>query len=417
MEKKYKKYTVDELLQDDYFISSILHPTQESREFWDFLIQSGNLSAQDFEEAAFFIEVVHSPKEKLLRKEKEALWSKIEIENKSSLKKKIRTLYAACFSAVACVFILLGVSLYFFYESNRQGDNMIDMIAAFKKEKNVQPGSDICLVLSDNKQMRFEEDNTDVKYDDKGQIKVNSQTVMEGKKDKKAVGDKKEKEATVTYNQLIVPKGKHSTLLLSDGTKLWVNAGSHVIFPVSFKGDKREIYVDGEVFLDVTRNEGNPFVVKTDRMAVEVLGTSFNVKSYGHEETDDVVLVTGSVHVRTEAGRKAELIPNQRFRCTSAGDVDIQTVDVYDYISWKDGLLQYKKERLSVILQRLSDYYGKPIQWEPELERLTCSGKLDLKDDMEKVLNGLTKMIPVKFVKQDDCYYFSVTPLNSKPME
>ena len=71
MEKKYKKYTVDELLQDDYFISSILHPTQESREFWDFLIQSGNLSAQDFEEAAFFIEVVHSPKEKLLRKEKE----------------------------------------------------------------------------------------------------------------------------------------------------------------------------------------------------------------------------------------------------------------------------------------------------------------------------------------------------------
>ena len=70
MEKKYKEYTVDELLQDDYFISSILHPTQESREFWDFLIQSGNLSAQDFEEAAFFIEVVNSRKEKLLRKEK-----------------------------------------------------------------------------------------------------------------------------------------------------------------------------------------------------------------------------------------------------------------------------------------------------------------------------------------------------------
>ncbi|UVQ45316.1 FecR domain-containing protein [Parabacteroides faecis] len=273
-------------------------------------------------------------------------------------------------------------------------------------------------MLSKDKQVTFEEDNTDVKYDDKGEIKVNSQTVMEGgDKDKKAGGDKEEKEATVTYNQLIVPKGKHSTLLLSDGTKLWVNAGSHVIFPVSFKGNKREIYVDGEVFLDVTRNEDNPFVVKTDRMAVEVLGTSFNIKSYGHEDTDDVVLVTGSVHVRTETGRKAELIPNQRFRCTSIGDVDIQTVDVYDYISWKDGLLQYKKERLSVILQRLSDYYGKPIRWEPELERLTCSGKLDLKDDMEKVLNGLTRMIPVKFVKQDDCYYFSVTPLNSKPME
>ena len=71
MQKKYKEYTVDELLQDDYFISSVLHPTQESREFWDFLIQSGNLSAQDFEEAVFFIEVVNSRKKNsFVKKEK-----------------------------------------------------------------------------------------------------------------------------------------------------------------------------------------------------------------------------------------------------------------------------------------------------------------------------------------------------------
>lgn len=176
-----------------YHLSCILH--RRAASFGIFWYQSGNLSAQDFEEAAFFIEVVNSRKEKLLRKEKEALWSKIEIENKSSLKKKIRTLYAACFSAVACVFILLGVSFYFFYESNQQEIIWLIWLPLFKKEKNVQPGSEICLVLSDNKQMRFEEDNTDVKYDDKGEIKVNSQTVMEGNKDKKAVDNKEEKEA------------------------------------------------------------------------------------------------------------------------------------------------------------------------------------------------------------------------------
>ena len=107
MEKKYKKYTVDELLQDDYFISSILHPTQESREFWDFLIQSGNLSAQDFEEAAFFIEVVHSPKEKLLRKEKEALWSKIEIEKNTDALCRLLLGRGMCIYFVGCIALFL----------------------------------------------------------------------------------------------------------------------------------------------------------------------------------------------------------------------------------------------------------------------------------------------------------------------
>lgn len=410
MERKYNKYTIDELLQDDYFISSVLHPSQESREFWEFQVESGNVSADDFEKASLFIKAVQSRKEKLFRKEKEILWSKIEIENKNTLKKKIRALYVVSMSAAAGIVLLLGASAYLYY-GNKPEKKSIDTFAELKRHSNLPPGSDICLVLSKDKEVTFKENNTDVKYDNKGEIKVNSQTVTAEEKEKTDVKDKKEEEiAAVTYNQLIVPKGKHSTLLLSDGTKLWINAGSHVIFPVSFKEDKREIYVDGEVFLDVARNEDCPFIVKTERMEVKVLGTSFNVRSYSSQDADDIVLVTGSVHVQTESGRNAELIPNQRFLCTSTGDANIQTVDIYDYISWKDGLLQYKRERFSVILQRLSDYYGKPIQWDPELDNLTCSGKLDLKDDMEKVLNGLTKMIPVKLIKQGEIYYFSMNP-------
>lgn len=413
MEKKYNKYTIEELLQDDYFISSVLHPSQESQEFWEYLIQSGNISIEEFENASLFVKMVQSRKDKLFRKEKETLWSKIEIENKNVLKKKIHRLYIASMSAAACIVLLLGTSVYFYYD-NKAEKKSIDTFAELKNKSVLNSGTDICLVLSEDEHMTFEENNADVKYDHTGEVMVNSQTVTTGGKGKNVAKEEKKEKATektvIAYNQLIVPKGKHSTLLLSDGTKLWINAGSHVIFPVAFEGDKREIYVDGEVFLDVTRNEACPFVVKTDRMQVQVLGTSFNVKSYGEQGADDIVLVTGSVHVQTENGEKAELIPNQRFSCTSEGKAVIQTVDVYDYICWKDGLLQYKKERFSAILQRLSDYYGKSIQWDPELEGLTCSGKLDLKDDMEKVLNGLTKMIPVKFTKQSDSYFFSMNP-------
>lgn len=410
MKNKYRKYTIAELLQDDYFISSVLHPSQESREFWEYLIQSGNISRDELEEAAFFVKSVQARKEKLHHKEKEALWNKIEIGNKKSLKEKVHTLYVISISVAACLILLLSISIYLYY-NNKPEKNKFDTFALLKN-KFSNSESDICLIISDNKHITFKDNNTDVKYNEKGEIKVNSQTITKDEKEKRLVSnEKKEVKNTVApYNQLIVPKGKHSTLLLSDGTKLWINAGSHVIFPVTFEANKREIYVNGEVYLDVARNEACPFIVKTGRMEVKVLGTSFNVKSYENHEVDDIVLVTGSVHVETISGKKAALSPNQHFSCTSTGIAKVQTVDVYNYISWKDGLLQYKAEKLSVILQRLSDYYGKSIYWDPEMDELTCSGKLDLKDDMEKVLIGLTKIIPVKFTKQNESYYFSMNP-------
>ncbi len=83
-----------------------------------------------------------------------------------------------------------------------------------------------------------------------------------------------------SFNQLIVPNGKRSTLALEDGTKMWINAGSRVIYPNKFKKNKREIYVDGEVYMEVARDEERPFVVKTNMLDVQVLGTSFNVMAY-----------------------------------------------------------------------------------------------------------------------------------------
>lgn len=408
MEKKTFKYTIDELLLDDYFISSVLHPTPESQEFWKDLIKAGNVSADDFEKAVLFTKAVQSDKDKLFRREKELLWEKIEIGNKAILTNKIRTLYIACISVAACALILLGISGYLYY-GNKQ-DTLYDPLAQLKND-TIKTESDIRLILSDHKQMTFEENNAEVKYSDKGEVKVNSRTVVK-EKTGNAVAEKKEetekKKTAPQYNQLIVPKGKHSTLLLSDGTKLWINAGSRVIFPVTFEENKREIHVDGEIYLEVARNENSPFIVKTGRMQVNVLGTSFNIKSYGYENADDVVLVTGSVLVKTMKGQEAELSPNQRLTCTNEGYTNIETVDVYDYICWKDGLLRYRSESLSTILERLSAYYGKEIRWEPDVAKLKCSGKLDLKEDMEKVLNGLTRIIPVKFTKQNECYYFII---------
>ena len=133
------------------------------------------------------------------------------------------------------------------------------------------------------------------------------------------------------------------------------------------------------------------------------------MKSYDTEdENNDIVLVTGSVHVRTTSGGETALKPNQRFSYAADGTATVEEVDVYDYICWKDGLMRFKSEKLSNILKRLSDYYGKEIRWSKEIEDLKCSGKLDLKEDIEKVLTGLTKMIPVVYSKKGESYYFSM---------
>ena len=405
----YKKYTIEELLLDDYFISSTLHPTQDSKEYWDYLLQNGYVQTDDFERATLFVHAVQSPKEKMFRKEKELLWERSEIENKKILANKIRRLHRVSLLAAACIAILLGVTItpYFYREKDKTSINPMALL----EQKTIEPvGEDICLILSDSEKMNFKEKSADVRYNKKGEVKVNSQTLS---KEEHVNSEEKEnsqlKEEETTYNQLIVPKGKHSTLLLSDGTKLWVNAASHVVYPVVFDREKREIYVKGEVYLEVARNESVPFIVKTDRMEIEVLGTSFNVKSFDAiEENSDVVLVTGSVNVRTESGKKIELKPNQRFSYAKDGKSTIENVDVYDYICWKDGLMRFKSENLSNILKRLSDYYGKDICWGKEIEDLKCSGKLDLKEDMENVLDGLTKMLPVVYSKDGENYHFSM---------
>jgi ferric-dicitrate binding protein FerR (iron transport regulator) len=207
----------------------------------------------------------------------------------------------------------------------------------------------------------------------------------------------------VPYNQVIVPQGRHTSLTLSDGSKLWLNAASRVVYPPVFDGKQREIYLEGEAYLEVTPDANSPFTVKTKQMEIKVLGTSFNVSAYDDEASQTVVLVTGSVSVRTgeQADRITEMTPNQLFR-VSGTETQLHSVKVENYISWKDGIYLYRDEKLSLILKRLSHYYGVTIHYAPEVGEMRFTGKLDLKSDAERVLNGLSNTAPVRCRKENN---------------
>ena len=116
---------------------------------------------------------------------------------------------------------------------------------------------------------------------------------------------------------MIIPKGKRTRLTLADGTHLWANSGTRVVYPSHFEKNHREIYVEGEVYLDVFRNEDAPFIVRTKDFQIQVLGTSFNVSAYPSEGVSSVVLVEGSVNVKNQQKEQVKLAPGQL--------VDIQT--------------------------------------------------------------------------------------------
>ena len=166
---------------------------------------------------------------------------------------------------------------------------------------------EIQLVLSD-KLIPISGQESQIEYDAKGTVAVNSEKIADV-----SLNSANTSKRLSEFNQLIVPNGKRSTLILEDGTKLWVNAGSRIVYPVTFADKKREIYVNGEVFLEVTPDKKRPFIVKTKEIDVQVLGTSFNVMAYETDESSSVVLVTGAVQVDTKDDEDFRLEPNRMF--------------------------------------------------------------------------------------------------------
>jgi hypothetical protein len=394
--KDYTQYTVEDFLQDDFFIQSIQNPTEESIYFWNNLIQENQLNVETYELAQFCIESFQVKKKYMSSEEIADLWENIEITNKSKLKKRF-AIHRLYISIAACILLCICFSFLLWnrpFQQKYYNSNIENV-----KKPDIQ-GEEALLVLSDAQIIAMEENETNISYDPAG-IKIKKPSL---KNQEEIVIPEK----AMSYNQLIVPMGKRSTLALQDGTKIWVNAGTRIVYPAVFDAKKREIYVDGEIFLEVAPDNQWPFVVKTNKLDVEVLGTSFNVMAYEGDNEENIVLVSGAVRIHTKDNKQTSLNPNNMYSLSGNGYGYIKTVDVNDYISWKNGLYRFQSEDMSIILKRLSRYYGKKITCDHGTAGMKCSGKLDLKDDLLTVLEGLTLTAPVVCNAKDEGYELRV---------
>jgi len=210
------------------------------------------------------------------------------------------------------------------------------------------------------------------------------------------------------YNTLVVPDGKRFQLKLSDGSKVWLNSASSVKYPVMFSDrGNREIYLEGEAFFKVTKNEKQPFIVLTKQLSTKVLGTSFNVKAYNDELQITVSVATGkvqvsSIHERAGKDQSCILMPNQQTVYNPPENTfSTRECNVSDFTAWKDGVLVFNQTPLSEVAKSLERWYGVTVIIEsPGLKKRIIRGRHE-KETITEVLTTLQFIIDFDFDIKD----------------
>jgi ferric-dicitrate binding protein FerR (iron transport regulator) len=220
------------------------------------------------------------------------------------------------------------------------------------------------------------------------------------------------------YNTVITPRGGEYQLVLSDGTKVWLNAASSIRYPVCFNGKERRVAVVGEAYLEVAKDADHPFVVTTRQSNITVLGTSFNVKAYPDEPVDKTSLVEGLVMVGASSTPSPDSARSSVRPGSAAGPGDVllrpgaQVVvdcrrsitlgaaNLEEALAWKNGLFVFQSECLESISRKLSRWYNVDIVFNDNtLKNIRFTGRLRRYDDMTVLLNMISSTSRVTFTR------------------
>ncbi|MDO9634297.1 MAG: FecR domain-containing protein [Paludibacter sp.] len=203
----------------------------------------------------------------------------------------------------------------------------------------------------------------------------------------------------IAHQEIFSPYGVRSKINLPDGSAVWLNSGSQLKYPVNFKSGSRNVSLRGEAFFEVKSDKRNPFVVYTDRLKVEATGTAFNVEAYATDTIVAVTLVHGIVGVNINGKHKLDMQPNQRVSFNNQSNkYQLTQTDPYKWVSWKDGVLAFRDDRLDYVFKKIGLMYNVDISVKDKeiashLYRATFEG-----ESLDEILNLLKLSAPIKYI-------------------
>lgn len=268
------------------------------------------------------------------------------------------------------------------------------------EKKAIVPGQTAITLQLDNGQVKVISENGSSSITDaKGKIVG----VQQGKK---LIYDKNRAERELLHNTLKVPYGRRFNLVLSDGTEVFLNAGSSIKYPVHFlPGQKRQVFLEGEAFFDVAHDRENPFLVNVNEIKVEVYGTQFNISNYPEDNDTEVVLLKGSVGLTTtgtgtEQNGPILLKPGFKGAFDKTEKViDTQKVNPSMYTSWMTGDMVFRDTPFENIVQKLERQYNVTIVNNNEkLAKERFNATIETQDEtIEQVMGYFNKIYQIEY--------------------
>lgn len=381
-----------DFLNDKKFIAWRLQQTPELNNYWAQFRKEHPEYSDELDRAIDKFKAVRINDAQLSQTQLTDLWERIRTSSRNQRQAKRRSLVSRLTAAASILFVLASG----FYLANRSPESAPGAPIVGERfpeqEIRLHTGQDVVALTRD----------AEIVVDSEGRISIANEQASIASPTKN--------------NKLVVPYGKRATLMLADGTKIWLNSGTELEFPGEFTEQTRDISVSGEIYLEVARNPDRPFHVHANGVDVKVLGTSFNVSAYADTPQCAVVLVSGKVAVEAENGESLEIAPSQMALYDTLHGITRSEVDVNEYISWKDNVLLFNRATIAEILQKIGRYYNVSFSINDKtLSEQTCTGKLYLASNIDDIMLALTVLSNTSYRREDNTVY--ITQKNSLPME
>ncbi|MCO5949003.1 FecR family protein [Mucilaginibacter flavidus] len=304
-----------------------------------------------------------------------------EIKKDDSRVKKIMPMWLRY---AASILLFAGCFICYYLQTHRAvKSNVLTQQQKPLKNDAGPGGNKAILTLANGSKINL----SDVKN---GVLASQGQTVLKKDKDGRIIYEvpgAKGVDSSAIFNTITTPRGGQFQVVLSDGSKVWLNSASSITFPAAFSKTERKVTITGEAYFEIAKNKNKPFKVVTGRQIVEVLGTHFNINAYTDESAIKTTLIEGSVKISADA-QTAILKPEQQSSLFN-NKISINTVDTDNVLAWTTGNFQFEKAEIPSIMREAARWYDVDIKYEGEIPKRRFTGSISRSVNLSELLKML----------------------------
>lgn len=370
----------DVSMEQEALLKDWILKSENNKKLFDELQNNGSLIAE-----------MKRYNESITRTERAKLRAVEEAFPKSS---KVKRMAWYRYATAAAIILVLTLGGYLWYRGDSQNGNITKTdLPQTSVANDVNPGQfKAKLILADGSSLVLDSAAT-------GKLAQQGNVTVLNKDGKLAYipPDGEDQEGSrVLYNTLETSKGQTYVTVLSDNSKVWLNAESSISYPVAFTGKERKVTITGEAYFEVAKDEKRPFIVAGNKLpsnelgwVVEVMGTHFNINSYVDEDMIKTTLLEGKVKV--VSGKALTILrPGQQAQLKEPGQLQtINNADMEQAVAWKNGFFQFDNADLRTVMKQIARWYDVEVVYEGNISSETYGGKIRRNSKASEVLTLL----------------------------